>query len=280
MPVDPSSRMFFEAFGPENAPTIVFLHGGGAAGWMWREQVRALQSAYHCLLPDLPEQGRTKTGAGAYSTEGAADGIANLIRGQAHGQKAHVVGLSEGAQVTVALLSRNPQVVEHAVVSSAILRPLPGSGLYTPGLVAWSFRWFVAPFKNWNWWIRTNMKYAAGIPEEFYPEFKRSFQQQTEDGMVNMMISNLRFRLPAGLEKATAPTLVVVGSKEYGQMKESGRDLLKVLPNARGAMVNLGSEGSLASEHNWAMTDPELFTATLKAWIENKPLPEELKAFK
>ena len=58
MPFDPSSNLFFEESGPEDAKTIVFLHGGGAAGWMWREEVKALQSSYHCLLPDLPEQGR------------------------------------------------------------------------------------------------------------------------------------------------------------------------------------------------------------------------------
>ena len=41
-------------------------------------------------------------------------------------KRAHVVGLSEGAQVVVALLSRHPEVVDQRMISSAILRPLPG----------------------------------------------------------------------------------------------------------------------------------------------------------
>ena len=177
----------------------------------------------------------------------------------------------------VALLSRHPEMVDHAMISSAILRPLPGSSMYTPGLIKLMHRWFMEPLKNNDWWIRLNMHYAAGIPDEFYEEFKRSFQSTTEDGLTNMMLANLRFRLPPGLEKVKSPVLVVTGSKEYKQMKESARDLLKVLPNARGVAVDLGNKATLAQEHNWALSAPELFTQTIAAFIEDRELPSELK---
>ena len=91
-----------------------------------------------------------------------------------------------------------------------------------------------------------------------------------------MMVTNLRFRLPSGLEKANVPVLVVVGKKEYKQMQDSGRDLLKALPHAKGVMVTLGPGSSLAKEHNWALTAPDFFTATLRAWVEDQPLPAGL----
>jgi hypothetical protein len=72
---------------------------------------------------------------------------------------------------------------------------------------------------------------------------------------------------------------VVTGSKEYSQMKESARDLLKVLPNAKGILVDLGGNSSLAQEHNWALTAPELFTQTIAAFIEGRELPSGLKEF-
>jgi pimeloyl-ACP methyl ester carboxylesterase len=275
MPIDPLSKLYYESCGPQDAKSIVFLHGGGVGGWMWRKQVEALQSEYHCLVPDLPEQGRSIQ-AGSYTTEGAAEAIAQLIRSQAHGGKAHVAGLSEGAQVVVALLSRSPEILDHAMISSAMLRPLPNSFLYGRGMVAWSYRLFLAPFKNNDWWIRLNMHSAAGVADEYFEDFKTSFQQTTEASLVDIMINSLKFRLPPGLENAQLPVLVVVGSKEYPQMKQSGQDLLAVLPNARGVMISLGAKSSLAMEHNWAMTAPELFSATLKAWIEDRPLPEGL----
>jgi pimeloyl-ACP methyl ester carboxylesterase len=273
MPIDSSSKLYFESCGPEDAKSIVFLHGGGVGGWMWRKQVEALKADYHCLVPDLPEQGKS-TQAGPYTTEGAADSIAKLIRNQAHVGKAHVVGLSEGAQVVVALLSRSPEVIDHAVVSSAILRPMPNSFLYSRGVIAWSYRLFMAPFKNNDWWIRLNMHGAAGVADEYFEDFKTGFQETTESSLVDIMLNALKFRLPDGLDKANLPVLVVVGSKEYQQMKQSGQDLLAVLPNARGVMVSLGPKSSLAMEHNWSMTAPQLFTATMKAWIEDQPLPE------
>ena len=270
--------LYCASYGEENAKSILFLHGGGAAGWMWREQVKAFRAHYHVLVPDLPEQGQS-AGAGPYTTEGAADQIAELIRAQARGGRAHVVGLSEGAQVTVALLAGAPEVIDHAVVSSANLHPLPGSGMFSRGVIAASQRWFVEPFKNNDGWIRLNMQYSAGIPEEYYPEFKRSFQEMTAAGMANMLYSGLNFRMPRGLEKAQVPVLVVAGKHEYAQMRRSGRDLLAVLPQARGAMVVVEPQSSLRKEHNWALTAPELFNAAVRAWVEDQPLPEQMMEY-
>jgi pimeloyl-ACP methyl ester carboxylesterase len=273
-----SKPLYFEYFGNRDLPAIAFLHGGGAAGWMWRKQVEALSNRYHCLVPDLPEQGQS-VDSGAFSMEKAADLVAELINNQAHEGKAHIVGLSEGAQVAVAMLSRRPEVIDRAVISSAILHPLPGMQFYTPGLIRASHRWFVEPLKNNNWWIKLNMQYAAGIPDDYFDDFKRSFQSTTEDGFTNLMLANLHFRLPAGLEQFQNPVLVVTGSKEYKQMKESARDLLSVLPHAHGVVVDLGSKATLAKEHNWALTAPGLFSRTIAAFIEDKPLPTELKEF-
>ncbi len=279
MTVDLLSNLYFEFSGPEDVPSIVFLHGGGVGGWMWRGVVKNLQADFHCLVPDLPEQGHNIGAGGApYTPEGAANSIAAFIRSQGHGGKASVVGLSEGAQVVVALLSRHPEVLDHAVSSSAILRPLWANRFTTPGLVRWSYRLFMAPLKNSDWWIRANMHGAAGISDETcFPDFKADFQKMTEDSLVHMMISSLNFRLPGGLEKASLPVLVVVGSKEYKEMKLSGLDLLKALPDARGVMVDLGPKSTLAKEHNWAITTPDFFAATVRAWVSGQPLPAELK---
>jgi pimeloyl-ACP methyl ester carboxylesterase len=280
MPIDASSKLYFEASGPETARTIVFLHGGGVGGWMWRKVVSALQADFHCLVPDLPEQGHNiGTGGVAYTTEGAADRVAGLIRSQAHGGRASVVGLSEGAQVAVALLSQAPEVIDHAFVSSAILRPLPGGWMYSESMFRWSYRLAMKPFNKSDWWIRLNMHGSAGLPDEGFEDFKRDFIATTEDSFTHMMLSSLAFRQPAGLEKADLPVLVVVGSKEYKEMKLSGADLLKALPRARGMLVNLGPKSSLAKEHNWAVTAPDQFAAAVKAWVSDQPLPASLREF-
>src|SRR5665648_601732 len=188
-----SPDLYAQDFGPENAPTIVFLHGGGAGGWMWQPVIKYLPE-YHCLAPDQPEHGKNRHIA-PFSIELAADKVAELIRRQAHGGRACLVGLSEGAQITVQLLASAPQLIEKAVVSSALLQPIPGLGWFTkPALLAWSYRFSVPPFKNNDWWIRLNMKYAAGVPVEFYPSFKNDFKEITESEFVNLMVANQRYR--------------------------------------------------------------------------------------
>jgi pimeloyl-ACP methyl ester carboxylesterase len=40
--------LHFYQTGPAAAPTLVFLHGGGAAGWMWQPVIEQLPE-FHCL---------------------------------------------------------------------------------------------------------------------------------------------------------------------------------------------------------------------------------------
>lgn len=261
--------------GREDAPTIVLLHGGGGAGWMWRPQVEALSSEYRLIVPDLPEQGES-TDAGPFSMKSAAAQVAALIRERVPAGLAHVVGLSEGAQVALQLLADAPEVVDHAVLSSALVRPLPGGGLNSEGVLRWSYRTSIAPFRSNAWWIRLNMRHAAGVPHAYYEDFARSFATLTEDGFVHLMAANQAFRLPEGLAAASAPTLVVAGQHEYRAMKASVADIVAALPNARAAEVRYSPKRPLAEEHNWNMVEPELFTSMVRAWIRDEPLPERV----
>lgn len=264
--------------GSPTHPTIVFLHGGGGGGWMWQRQMDALSDEFHCLAPDLPEHGQSSA-VKPFSITGSAALIAALIRARVPGGRAHVVGLSEGAQILVALLSQAPQVVERAVISSALLRPMPWlSWMFTPQMAGLSYDWGLAPFKNNEGYIRLNMKYAAAVPEAYYPQFKQVFQNYTRDAFIHSMVENQSFRLPAGLQQVQVPALVVVGQKEYGAMRQSARDLCATLPNATARLVNLGKKASLAQEHNWNMNAPELFSRMLRAWLSGQELPAELLA--
>jgi pimeloyl-ACP methyl ester carboxylesterase len=275
MSVSSTHPLFTTSSGPTGAPAIVFLHGGGSGGWMWQEVIKYLPD-YHCLMPDLPEHGQSRS-VGPFSMLLAAEKTAALIRNQVPAGKAVVVGLSEGAQVTVQLLASSPELVERAVISSALLRPIPGTGwMANRNLLQWTHRLTVQPFKNSEMWIRLNMKHAAGIPEQYYVQFKKDFQEMDEKAFANLMLANQRFRLPVGLEHANCPTLIVVGEKEYSAMRKSARDLADSLPNARAMKLNLGSKATLAMEHNWALTTPDLFASTVQAWIKGNDLPKAL----
>jgi hypothetical protein len=112
------------------------------------------------------------------------------------------------------LLATAPEVVEKAIITSALLWPIAGLGwLNSPALLGWMYRVSIPPFRNTDWWIRLNMKYAAGVPDEYFPQFKENFQTITESEFVNLLIANQTYRLPRGLDRATVSTLVLAGKK-------------------------------------------------------------------
>ncbi len=250
--------LFFKEFGSGNAQTIVLLHGGGGAGWMWQPQIEQLMD-YHLLVPDLPEHGQSRA-LQPFTFVDAAAQVAELIRTKAHGGRAHLVGLSLGAQTIVQLLSQSPEVIDHAVISGALVRAIPGIGLTR---LMTQMYW---PFKDAAWLIRANMK-SLGIPDKYFAEFAADTKAMTLDSFVRVTTANALFRIPPNLDRVSVPTLFLVGQKELKLMHDSLRDLLKAMPSAQGCVV-------ANAIHNWSMQLPDLFTQTVRAWITDRDLPQ------
>ena len=254
--------LFFTEFGSGNSQTVVLLHGGGGAGWMWQPQIEQLTD-YHLLVPDLPEHGQSRS-IQPFTFADAAAQVAELIKAKAHGGRAHVVGLSLGAQTTVQLLIQSPDVVDHAIISGALVRSIPGIGLTR---LMTQMYW---PFKDAAWLIRANMK-SYGIPDKFFAEFAADTKAMTLDSFVRVTTANATFRIPPQLDRVSVPTLLLVGQKELKLMHDSTHDLLKAMPSAQGYVV-------ANAIHNWSMQLPDLFTQTVRAWITNRVLPPALKS--
>jgi pimeloyl-ACP methyl ester carboxylesterase len=268
--------LYVEESGRSGAPSIVFLHGGGAAGWVWRPQVEAFGNDFHLLVPDLPEQGRS-TGAGPFTMVDAAEQVAELVRDRATGRRAHVVGLSEGAQVLVQLLATSPQLVRSAVVSSALVRPMAGAGwMSNPRVLGLMYTTSIAWPRNSDWWVRLNMRSAAGVPDEYFSDFRESFRALTKSGFVDLMRANQAFRLPEGLDNVEAPVIAICGHNEYDAMRRSAVDIAAAIPGAVAYEVVHDRKMRLAEEHNWNMNAPALFNEMLRDFIEGRPLPAAL----
>ncbi len=71
--------MYVHESGTPGSPAIVFIHGMGQSGAIWREH-RARLTAFHCLAPDLPGFGRSNRLPPASLRE-TADLVAALIDG-------------------------------------------------------------------------------------------------------------------------------------------------------------------------------------------------------
>lgn len=259
--------------GASSGPTICFLHGGGISGWMWTPQVEALQDTYHCLIPDLPEHGLS-AGVRPFTIVDAASRVAELIHERAHGGRAYVIGISEGAQTIVQLLGSVPEVVDRAIISSALLHALPGLGKLGPRAIALTFRLFATPFQRSDAYVRLNMRYGNAIPAQYFRKARADTRQMTADSFTHIILENQRFRMPTGLEQVNVPALVVAGQHELAIMRRSARELAATLPAGQGYMIGFSKRS--AEEHSWNLHRPELFNAVTRAWLTDQPLPPEL----
>lgn len=246
--------------GKENNQTLIFLHGGGVSSWMWEKQIESFKD-YHIILIDLPEHGESISEI-PFNLEGAAKQVIEIIKNKANKGKAHVVGLSLGAQVTIQMLSMEPEVIDCAVVSGTLVYPIKGTKLLKPLLK------LNDPFKNLDFMIKANMK-NLDVSLEYYEQFKKETKNCSVDSLTRILSENMNFNIPKELEKATTRTLVLVGQKERAVMHKSAKALLQTLPNSRGYIVN-------NMPHNWSLVNPQLFNNTVKAFIKNDSLPLEL----
>ncbi len=259
--VKPMSLYVHES-GTVGAPAIVFLHAIGTSGWMWQQQIAALAD-FHCLVPDLPGHGQSARQPWV-SLAATATELAEVIRQRTvHGQ-AHIVGLSLGSYVGLQLMSAQPEVVDHAVLSGLNVLPLPHLfWMNVLGVV-------LLPVLKTDRMIRMN---ATGlrVPTAQYAGYRHAARQLSRRAYLRASSDAGRFRLPPNLADVTCPTLVVAGEHEHALIRQSLGVVTQALSNAQARLApDVG--------HGWSGENPTLFADTIRAWITDTPLPAELCA--
>lgn len=257
--------LYCKETGKENPETIVFLHGGALAGWMWEKQLGAFND-YHCLVPDLPEHGKSSE-VKPFTIEKAASQVLDLIRSRAHGGKAHLVGISLGAQIIVEMLSKSPELIDHVLISGMLVRRGPATDFFLK-ILNYTIKAYM-PIKDTDFLIKANIR-SYNIPKEYFEPLKEATASISSDSLNRILHENMLFKIPEGLEKSNNHVLIIAGGKEYGIIKESAEDLKKVFSNSQYCIAE-------NMVHVWNLTAPDFFNSVLRAWINDKKLPEGLR---
>lgn len=117
--------------GRRRGAPIVLLHGLGSSSADWPDQVAAFAPRFPVIAVDLPAHGRSPRLPETPGVDGMAEGVAALLRGLGE-EPAHVVGLSLGGCVGLALALRDPEAVRSLTIVNAFarLRPVGVAGLW------------------------------------------------------------------------------------------------------------------------------------------------------
>lgn len=248
-----------EETGKPEAPSIVFMHGIGASGWMWYPQIAAL-SNYHCMNVDLPGHGKSNQ-VEWVSFADVADQVAALIRERATSGRAHVVGLSLGGYVVLVLLERHPDVVDRAIISGVTAEPMPNRWLLKPQL------WLTTALFRREGYVK---RLAKSLAPNAQAAFIENLRAMSMEAYRRIYEEAAEFHVPQALRSSNTPTLITAGGRESRIIIEAVEAISKLMPQGQGRLApGLG--------HGWNLEAPDLFSAMIRAWINNAPLPGGLR---
>lgn len=245
-------NLHVEELHPDATETVLYLHGGNVAGWMWTGQAEALPDL-HALVPDLPGFGGSAAQPWTDLAD-VADGLADLVRARAHDGRAHVVGLSLGGVLGVLLAARHPEVVRSMLVTGAALR---GVG----GLTRWSGLAQVRFWSSPGYW--RGLARAFRLPADSVDAFVTTglgIDRTSARRMMTQVYDGVRAADLDGLRTLTAPVLALAGEKEPRTVHHALDDILSRAPHA---VVRLAP----GMHHVWSAEDPELFHDVLAHWL-------------
>src|SRR5215510_3546485 len=88
-------KIFYRSIG--NGNPVLLVHGFGEDGNVWTNQVEALKSKYHLVVPDLPGSGRSEM-----ISDMSMEGLAEVLHSIIHEEKIDqwtVIGHSMGGYI-------------------------------------------------------------------------------------------------------------------------------------------------------------------------------------
>lgn len=242
-------------FNPDRPESLLFLHGGNVAGWMWGEQVPAFAD-FRIVVPDLPGFGASNDERWV-STADAADRLATLL----DGRTAHVVGLSLGSGVALHLAARHPQLVSRLFLASAQVtsprrRDRVAARLMLP---LWNQRGF------WTTLARSYGLTAADA--ELFVTTGLGIRRETAEAVYEEVKAGVPNEVLAAI---TAPTIAVAGERDSSAV--SSASLERVASSIPGSLVAIAPD----MHHQWNIENVELFNHALRSWLERGEIDARL----
>ncbi|KAF4550760.1 Hypothetical protein D9617_16g015500 [Elsinoe fawcettii] len=244
----------YRCYNPHAEATILLIHGAFGNRLAW-DLVTPHLSNYHLILPDNPGHGNSSSLP--FSVEGAADLFSALIKAQAKGGEAHIVGHSLGAKIAIRLAEKHSELVSTVLISG------------------------YEKFENINPKI---MPYLLWADTRINQALPRSLVRWAMDGTDMPPVENVPFSLYRQVTASSTPwpspwparTLVIAAGKGewYLPSWDNPHDARKLRDIGKERNPETTAVTHKLMRHPWNRQAPELFAETIRAWILSTTLPD------
>ncbi|TXN19406.1 alpha/beta fold hydrolase BchO, partial [Methylobacterium sp. WL19] len=228
-----------QEMGEEGAPTVLLLHGTGAATHSWRGLMPLLATRFRVLAPDLPGHGFTDPlPAARLSLPGMAAAVGDLLD-SLDLRPTLAVGHSAGAALLVRLCLDGRIAPDLLVALNGALTPFPGlASVLFPSMARLLFLNPVTP-KLFAWTADRPAveRLIRGTGSRLDPQgldlYRRLFRTPGHvAGALGMMANWDLATLDRAIPRLATPTLLVVGSEDKAISPDTAFALKKRLTHA------------------------------------------------
>jgi aspartate dehydrogenase len=242
---------------------VFLLHGIGSSATSW-DRVAPLLDGYHRIAPDFPGYGDTPDAPGI-DLDGLVDRLAAMI--DVAGGSAHLVGVSFGALVALALARRSPDRVRSLVLADATL----GRGGF--------------PAAERDRWLTGRLAFADDLASAAPMRAREIAAPGAPDDVIAEIAANMRRARPAGYRAVAAivaatdarpwlagirpPALVLCGAADAVVGVPLAETIASALPDARYATIT-------GAGHAPHVEMPLAFAHAVRAFIEGADAPARI----
>lgn len=113
-----NKKLFYRVYG-QGTP-VVLLHGFGETGDVWNRQIKALESNYKLIVPDLPGSGKSEALDHGFTIDDLADTTKAIVDYEERNNKFHLFGHSMGGYTTMAFAEKyEDRLLSYGLVHSS-----------------------------------------------------------------------------------------------------------------------------------------------------------------
>lgn len=284
------TRLNVEVYGPDDAPTVLLVHGWVCSIGYWARQLNVLSQQHRVVAFDLRGHGASaRPGPARYGITALADDLATVIESTVPaGQKAVVAAHSMGAMSLIALTDRHPHLLRAKVAAAAIIStgmhdlvvrsaivpmPMPLAKLAHPvsvrlmgaspprGRVDGRLRAFVKYTSLSRSATRAEVDFCTRIVASCPPRVRSGFARTL--GLLDLDEQVTRFPVPA---------MVLAGERDRLTPIWHARRMAQALPNSLG-LVEVPHHG-----HMLPIESPSVVNAAIRQLVRRHLAPPSAQA--